>query len=107
LECYNKTTHKIPTHAGFAQHTSAVSAGALNINITQETCEMTLLYIKIIKVRASFGGFIQFHKFQCKSMWKLKSYIPEKRLLPTLWRSWWYLHARTYRSWYLIPSVSF
>jgi len=50
LECYNKTTHKIPTQAGFAQHISAVSAGALNINITQETCEMTLLYIKIIKV---------------------------------------------------------
>jgi hypothetical protein len=30
-------------------NTSAVSAAALYINITQKTCEMTLFYIKIIK----------------------------------------------------------
>jgi hypothetical protein len=58
LESYNKTTHKIPTHAGFAQHISAVSANALNINITETVCEMTVLHVQIIKVRESFGGFI-------------------------------------------------
>ena len=43
-------------------NTSAVSTAALNINITETVYEMTLLRVKINKVRESFGGFIEFHK---------------------------------------------
>jgi len=53
-----QTTHKIPTHAGFTQHITAVSAAVLKTNITETVCEMTLLHLQIIKVRESFGSFI-------------------------------------------------